>query len=213
MTLSSVLCNPHVFIACSIVPYHLPLHLGLLPYCSSIIYPKTQEKMRLSAFKSLHQRSGINKTQHPVASSQNINHVPKDEACVEVTKILGEKPSSLHVIRCSKFEAARSLFRSSAYTSYKITFHANYLTSAGWLLCKYALNGCCSIAKALHKFDQSLGTATLTKHSASYDIKTTVHSRMSFVLEDEKRQLWLRLQLWQHHWATFRSRSSTTGLE
>ena len=75
----------------------------------------------------------------------------RDNAVVAVQRILAANESQFDFVSFLKYNAVSKL-RPQNYNGYFVVCHINTLRSAGWLLCRYALNGGCTLEKSLYSF-------------------------------------------------------------
>ena len=89
-----------------------------------------------------------------------------EDAVLAVQRILCGNKSRFEMVSFQKYNAV-AMLRLQNYVGYCVVCHNNTLRSAGWLLCRYALNGGCPLEKrsniALRPFKE--------EHSDLKDIK------------------------------------------
>lgn len=138
----------------------------------------------LHRFESLTARFGIQK-KVPARAAKAVRSgtsssrvIPKSDAVCAVKDIQASKQCELHLISCEEYERSHGKFRSNAYTGYCFLCFKNSTTCAGWLLCTYAINnGGCEVSNGLRRFDTSVGTSSILKHTHSHSKKTSVAFR------------------------------------
>ena len=94
----------------------------------------------------------------------------RDNAIDAARLLLNWQDTQFELVLFEKFVTVAKL-HSKHYNSYFVLCHTNTLCSAGWLICQYAKNGCCSLDRALHCFKRyteehqgSIGACKVTKH-------------------------------------------------
>ena len=92
----------------------------------------------------------------------------REDACSTVQKILHGEAARFEMIPFDKYNRIARL-RSPHFNSYSVLCHSSTTRSAGWLVCRYILNGGCQLEKGLYAFKIVQDcTSRLERHTNSH---------------------------------------------
>ena len=90
--------------------------------------------------------------------------ITRDYALAAVKSLLRGESNRFELVPFEKYNTHTKL-RSKHYKGYFVAFYANTTRSAGWLLCRYAQNGVCTVKRGMFNFKTLQGgTTRLFRH-------------------------------------------------